>query len=133
MYYDTFTGIVSFICKKNNKTMYKYTIINNQCPEKFKNNIAHFNKFYDLNELYWSSSLKKANEIAFETEKICPTSNGIVEIDYTKEEPIETSIMYSSEYKQLNFIKHILFYGFNIVIHIVYLLFIIKLYFNLFN
>ena len=132
MYYDTFTGIVSFIGKKNNKTTYKYTIINNQCSEKFKNNIAYFNKFYDLNELYWSSSLKKANEIAFETEKLSPTSNGIIEIDYTNEEPIETNIMYSSECKKINFIKHLLFYGFNIVIHTVYLLFIIKLYSNLF-
>ena len=129
---DTFTGIVSFIYKKHNTTTYKYAIINSQCPINYIKNLEHFKNIYDLNSLVWTTSKTKIYEIAYENENLYPTTHGIVSIDYTKDEPLEIKIMYSSEYKNLIVIKNVLSVGFNVILHIVYLVFIIKLYSNLF-
>ena len=129
---DAFTGVVKFIFKKNNETYYKYTIINGQCPENYNNSIDKFKEHYELNNLFWTTSKTKIYEIANENEKTYPTIHGIILIDYTKAEPLETKIMYSSEYKYLNGIQNITYIGFNIIIHILYILFILKLYSNLY-
>lgn len=129
---DDFTGIFKFIFKKNNETIYKYTIINGQCPDNYYNSIKHFKEHFELNNLLWTTSRTKIYQIADENEILYPTTHGIILIDYTKEEPLEIKIMYSSEYKHLNGIKNISYIGFNCIIHIVYILFIIKLYSNLF-
>ena len=130
---DDFTGVVVFTFKRYNSTIHKYTIINGQCPEKYINNIETFKNIYDLNNLTWTSSQTKAYEIANDSEKIYPTIHGIIKFDYTKEETLEYKIMYSSEYKKLISIKHISYIGFNVILHILYLLFICKLYYNLYN
>jgi hypothetical protein len=130
---DTFTGIVSFMCKNgnNNNRLYKFAIINNQCPDNYIGNIEKFKEFYDLNNLNWIRSYNKAYEIAEESEKIYPTQHGIISIDYTKDEPLEIKIMYASEYKKLLSIKNLIYIIFNFTIYLIYLLFMIKLYTNL--
>ena len=129
---EDFTGIVLFMFKKTQTTVYKYAIIRSQCPETYKKSIDKFKNIYDLNNLEWTTSKSKAYEIANENEKNHTTSHGIVLLDYTNIEPIETKIMYSSEYKYLNGIKNVSHIGFNIILHTLYLLFIIKLYSNLY-
>jgi len=129
---DDFTGIVKFIFKKNNETVYKYTIINGQCPENYYNSIDIFKEYFDLNNLYWTTSETKIYNLADEYEKSYSTKHGIILIDYTKKEPLEIKIVYSSEYNYLNGLKNLFYIGFNIIIHIIYILFIIKLYSNLF-
>ena len=129
---DDFTGIIKFIFKKNNEIYYKYTIINGQCPENYYKSIDKFKEHFDLNNLFWTNSKTKIYQIANENEISYPTSHGIISIDYTKEEPLEIKIMYSSEYKYLNGIKNVSYIGFNFIINILYLLFIIKLYSNLY-
>ena len=128
---DNFTGIVSFICKEGNTTIIKYTIIYSQCPENF-DSIKHFKSLFDVNELNWSKSKTKIYECAQYKEKIYHTKHGIIEIDYTKEEPLENRIMFSSEYKKLITIKNLLYNCFNVILHLLYLLFIIKLIHNLY-
>jgi len=129
---DDFTGIVLFMFKKPQTTIYKYAIIKGQCPENYKKSIDEFKNIYDLNNLIWTTSKAKAYDIAIENENIYPTSHGIILIDYTNVEPIETKIMYASEYNYLNGIKNISYIGFNVILHTLYLLFIIKLYSNLY-
>ena len=132
---DNFTGVVKFIIKKNNETFYKYTIINAQCPDDYHNFIDNFKRFFDVNNLYWTTSEIKIYDLADEYEKKHPTNHGIILIDYTKAESLEMRIMYSSEYKYLNGIKNISYFAytcFNIIIHILYILFILKLYSNLY-
>ena len=129
---DNFVGVVSFIYKRNSETIRKYTIINGQCPENYFNSIEKFKEHFDLNTLFWTTSKTKIYEIAKENENLYPTSHGVVTIDYTNEEPLETKIVYSSEYKHINGIKYILYNGFNIILHILYLLFMCKLYYNLY-
>ena len=48
--------------------------------------------------------------------------------NYTKEEYLVNKIMYAADYRYLIGLKHILYYGFNSILAILYLAFIIKLY-----
>ena len=130
---DTFTGIVSITCIKGNTTLKHYTVINSQCPNDFNNSIDMFKKYYDLNNLYWTTKKSKAYEIAEYNEKKNPTKHGIINIDYTRYvETIEMRIMYSEEYKDLMRYKYVIESSFTIVLHTLYLLFIYKLYCNLY-
>jgi len=130
---ETFTGIVAITCIKGNATLKYYTIINSHCPNNFHKSIEMFKKYYDLNNLYWTTKKSKAYEIAEHNEKINTTTHGIVNIDYTRYvETIEMRMMYSSEYKDLMRYKYVIESSFTIVLHILYLLFIYKLYCNLY-
>jgi hypothetical protein len=129
---DTFTAVIKFVFKENYNTIIKYTIINNECPENYRRSIDNFKKNYDINTLLWLKTKIEAYEIANMNESMYPTTHGIISIDYTKEEPLECIIMYSSEYKYLNGLKNILSLGFSFIINVLYLLFIIKLYSNLY-
>ena len=129
---DTFTAVIKFVFKENYNTIIKYTVINNECPENYRKSIVNFKKNYDINTLIWLKSKIKAYEIANINESMYPTTHGIISIDYTKEETLESIIMYASEYKYLNGLKNALQLGFSFIIHVLYLLFIIKLYSNLY-
>jgi hypothetical protein len=129
---DSFIGVIKFVFKQNYNTLIKYTIINSEYPENYRKSIKNFKKNYDINNLLWLTSKTEAYEIANMNDSMYPTAHGIISIDYTKEETLETIIMYSSEYRYLNGIKNISSIGFNFIINVLYLLFIIKLYSNLF-
>lgn len=130
---DTFTGVVVFTCIKGNTTLKYYTIISSQCPENFRESIDLFKKYYDLNNLYWTTKKPKAYEIAEYNENTKPTKHGIIYIDYTKYvETIETKIMYSSEYKDLIKFKNVLEVSLNVFLYMFYIAFMYKLYSNLF-
>jgi hypothetical protein len=124
----TYTGIFAMtFLGNNNNIIIKYTTIRSTEPRKFKT-LEKFKDKFDLNTLYWTSSIDEIYEIAKTNEQKQPTSHGIVKIDYTKEEYLVDKIMYADEYKYLIGIKHILYYGFHSIIAILYLAFIIKLY-----
>jgi len=127
----TYHGIFSmnFIDSSNNITI-KYTTIKSTDPRKFKT-LDKFKHYVDLNTLFWSSSKDEILEIAKTNEKNHPTSHGIVNIDYTKEEYLVNKIMYYDDYTYLISLKHILSNGFNFIIYMLYMLFLIKLYNNL--
>ena len=129
---DTFTGVILLTFIKDNMALTKYTIISGQCPENYSKSIEKFKLYYDLNKLYWTSLKSKAYEIALKTENIKKTTHGIFTIDYTNEEPIEMKIMFLSEYKNTLRFKNLLESSFNILIYIFYVLFMLKLYSNLF-
>ena len=132
---DSFTGVVVCTFKRHNSTstVYKYTIIEGQCPENYYKNIEKFKNIYDLNNLTWTTSKSKIYEIANGNELVYPTQHGIISLDYTREETLEYKIMYTSEYNKLITIKNILCVGFDFILNIIYLLFIIKLYMNLYH
>lgn len=127
----TYHGIFSmnFIDSNNNITI-KYTTIRSSDPYKFKT-LEKFKHYIDLNTLFWTSSIDEIIDIAKSNEKKQPTYHGIINIDYTKEEYLVNKIMYSNEYIYLTLLKHILTNGFNFIIYMLYILFIIKLYNNL--
>ena len=124
----TYHGIfaMTFI-GSNNNIIIKYTTVQSIDPRKFKT-LQNFKDNVDLNTLYWTSSLDEVYDIATLNEKKYPTAHGIVRLDYTKEEYLVNKIMYVDEYKYLIGLKHILYYGFNSVIAMLYLAFLIKLY-----
>ena len=128
---DNFTGIVSCLCKQGHITETRYTIIQAQCPKNYVESFEHFKSVYDPNELNWINSKTQIYETAKLNEELCPTQHGIVKINYTKEEILETKIMFSSEYKKLNGIKNAIYIIFNFTTYLIYLLFMIKLYSNL--
>ena len=123
----TFTGIFSFTFIEGNSIIYKYTTTQCTDPRKYKT-LEKFKNEFDLNNLWWTTSIDAIYDSAKINENIRPTSHGIVKIDYTKEEYLTTKIMYVDEYRYLLAIKNILCYGFNFILTILYLAFIIKLY-----
>ena len=129
---DTFTGIVKFNCNKNNKNMIIYTIIERQCPENYKS-LDHFKKYHNLSNLKWTKKLIKAQEIAKKKEANSITQLGIIYIDYTNLEPIEITIMYSNELKQLTMIQIIISSIYNYLLYLIYIIFMLKLLSNLYN
>ena len=124
----TYHGIfaMTFI-GSNNNIIIKYTTIQSIDPRKFKT-LDKFKHEFDLNTLLWTSSIDEIYDIATLNEKKYPTAHGIVRIDYTKEEYLVNKIMYVDEYKYLIGLKHILYYGYNFILTILYLAFFIKLY-----
>ena len=125
---NTFTGIyVMTFIEGNNNIVYKYTTIRSINPRNFKT-LEKFKNEFDLNTLYWTSSIDDIYELAKKNEHNYPTGHGIVKIDYTKEEYLVNKIMYADDYRYLIGLKHILYYGFNFILTILYLAFIIKLY-----
>ena len=124
----TFNGIfaMTFLDSKNNIVI-QYTTVRSTDPRKFKT-LEKFKHNFDLNTLYWTSSIEYIQDLAKLNELNNPTSHGIVKIDYTKEEYLVNKIMYADEYTYLIGLKHILYYGFNSILAILYLAFIIKLY-----
>ena len=123
----TFTGIFSFTFIEGNSIIYKHTTTQCTDPRKYKT-LEKFKNEFDLNNLWWTTSIDAIYDSAKINENIRPTSHGIVKIDYTKEEYLTTKIMYVDDYKYLSAIKNILYYGYNFILTILYLAFFIKLY-----
>ena len=128
---DNFTGIVIFNCIKNNNYINKYTIIQSQAPSNFKS-LDHFKTHYDLNKLKWYKTLTKSKEIADKCEETYTTQHGIIYIDYTYSEPIESKLMYSNELKQLITTQTFISVVFNYFLYLLYLIFMLKLLSNLY-
>ena len=103
---DDFTAVVKFNCIRNNKHIYIYTVIERQCPKNYIN-LDHFKKYHDLNNVKWTKTLIKAQNIAYKIEENNPTKHGMITIDYTNAIPIEMKIMYSNDLQQLTTIQTI--------------------------
>ena len=128
---DTFTGIVKFRCNKNNKHITIYTIIERQCPENYKS-LDHFKKFHDLSNLKWTKKINKVKQSAKKKEDNSPTHHGIITIDYTHFEPLEFQIMYSNQFKQLVTTQTVIYSIYNYLLHLIYIVFMLKLLSNLY-
>ncbi len=128
---DTFTGIVKFNCIRYNKHTIVYSVIKRQCPENYSL-LDHFKKNHDLNNLKWTTKLVKAHEIAKKKEELSPTHHGIITIDYTNAEPLEITIMYSHELKQITTTQTILSSIYNYLVYFIYVIFMLKLLSNLY-